>query len=107
MALSVILTLGVLSLFRWIEARMPTQAYFQFEVRCSRDGGLDESQVRSVVERGGFSIANFSYRLDGEGRVRRYSMTIASADRAAAGRLAVTLESADYVQEFRIAPTGD
>jgi putative Mg2+ transporter-C (MgtC) family protein len=107
MALSVILTLGVLSVFRWIEARMPTQAYYQFEVRCSREGGLDESQIRNVVERGGFSIANFSYRLDGEGRIRRYSMTIASADRAAAGRLAVTLESAEYVQEFRIAPTGD
>ena len=43
MALSVILTLGVLSVFRWIEARMPTQAYYQFEVRCAREGGLDES----------------------------------------------------------------
>ena len=59
------------------------------------------------MERGGYSIANFSYRLDAEGRIRRYSMTIASTDRAAAGRLAVTLENAEYIQEFRIAPTGD
>ncbi|MET0917438.1 MAG: MgtC/SapB family protein [Burkholderiales bacterium] len=107
LALSVVLTLGVLSLFRWIEARMPTQAYYLFEVRCSRDGDVSESQIRGVVERGGFSIANFSYRLDAEGRIRRYSMTIASTDRAAAGRLAVTLENAEYIQEFRIAPTGD
>jgi hypothetical protein len=55
----------------------------------------------------GFSIANFSYRLDAEGRIRSYSITIASADRAAAGRLALALESAEYIQEFRIAPTGD
>lgn len=107
MALSVVLTIGVLSAFRWIEARMPTQAYYIFEVRCARDGDVRDSQIRDVVERGGFSIANFSYRLDAEGRIRRYSMTIASTDRAAAGRLAATLEDAAYIQEFRISPTGD
>jgi len=107
MALSVVLTLGVLSVFRWIEVRMPTQAYYLFEVRSSRNGDFGESQIRNLVERGGFSIANFSYRLDAEGRIRRYTMTIASADRTAAGRLAVTLEDAEQIQEFRIAPTGD
>jgi putative Mg2+ transporter-C (MgtC) family protein len=107
MALSVVLTLGVLSAFRWIEARMPTKAYYIFEVRCVRNGDVSESQIRNLVEHGGFSIANFSYRLDGEGRIRRYGMTIASTDRAAAGRLASTLENAEYIQEFRISPTGD
>lgn len=107
MALSVVLTLGVLSVFRWIEARMPTQAYYIFEVRCARDGEVGENEIRDLVERGGFSIANFSYRLDAEGRIRRYRMSIASTDRAAAGRLAVTLEGAQYIEEFRISPTGD
>ncbi len=107
LALSVVLALGVLSLFRWIEARMPTQAYYHFEVRFGRSAELTERHIRELVEGHGFSIANFSYRLDGEGTIRRYSMTIASADRSAAGRLAVTLESEPYIQEFRIAPTGD
>ena len=107
MALSVVLTLGVLSLFHWIERRMPTQAYFHFEVRCARDSSVNEGQIRSVVETGGFSIANFSYRLDAEGQTRRYSMTIASADRTAAGQLAVTLENIPFIQGFRIAPTGN
>ena len=107
LALSVVLTLGVLSMFRWIEARMPTQAYYHFEVRFSRTAEINERAIRELVEGHDFSIANFSYRLDGEGTIRRYSMTIASADRSAAGRLAVTLESEPYVQEFRIAPTGD
>src|SRR4051794_8254721 len=105
MALSVVLTLGVLSLFRWIEARMPTQAYYHFEVRFSRTALVSERQIRELVESHGFSIANFSYRL--EGPVRRYSMTLASAERSSAGRLAVYLEEQDYIQEFRIAPTGD
>jgi hypothetical protein len=34
--------------------------------RCSRDGDINESKIRNVVELGGFSIANFSYRPDAE-----------------------------------------
>jgi putative Mg2+ transporter-C (MgtC) family protein len=107
LALSVVLTLGVLSLFRWIEARMPSHAYYHFGVRVSRAGAMTERQLRELVEQHGFSIANFSYRLEGEGRVRRHNMVIRSGDRSAAGRLAVALEQNEAIQEFRIAPTGD
>jgi putative Mg2+ transporter-C (MgtC) family protein len=107
LVLSVALTLGVLSLFRWIEARMPSQSYYHFEVRFSRSEAMTERQLRELVESHGFSIANFSYRLDGEGRIRRHSMTIRSVERASAGRLSETLEANPAVMEFRIAPTGD
>ena len=107
MVVSVILTLGVLAFFRWIEARMPSQAYYHFSVRFARGGGMTERQLRELVESHGFSIANFTYRLEGEGRIRRHSMVIRSADRSSAGRLAVTLEKNSAVMEFRIAPTGD
>jgi putative Mg2+ transporter-C (MgtC) family protein len=107
LVVSVVLTLGVLSLFRWIEARMPSQAYYHFDVRFARSAPLTEREVRELVEAHGFSIANFSYRLEGEGRIRRHSMVIRSADRAGAGRLSVTLEGMEAVVEFRIAPTGD
>jgi len=104
---SVVLTLGVLSLFRMIESRMPTQGYFHFDVRFARSAAMSEEKLRSLVESHGFSIANFSYRLEGEGRVRRHSMVIRSSDRSGAGRLAETLEHTETVLEFRIAPTGD
>ena len=107
MALSVVLALGVLSAFRWIEARMPTQAYYHFDVRFARSAEVSEPHIRALVEGHGFTLANFSYRLDRDGSVRRYSMTIASADRSAAGRLAARLEQESEIQEFRIAPTGD
>lgn len=99
LVLAVILTLGVLGLLRWIEARMPTRAYYHFDVRYSRAGPVSEREIRELVERHDFSIANFSYRLDSEGQVRRYSMTIASADRSAAGRLALSLEADAHAQE--------
>jgi putative Mg2+ transporter-C (MgtC) family protein len=107
LVLAVILTLGVLSLFRWIEAMMPTHAYYHFEVRLARDGGMEEDDLRALVEKHGFSAHNFSYRLDGEGRVRRYSTVIRAADRKAAGELAKALHADPLVQEYRIAPTGD
>ena len=107
LVVSVILTLGVLSLFRWIEARMPSQAYFHFAVRLARASTIDERALRELVESHGFSIANFSYRLEEEGRLLRYAMVIRATDRSGAGRLAVTLEKNSGVQDFRIAPTGD
>ncbi len=107
LVISAVLTLGVLSFFRWIEARMPSQAYYHFDVRFARAVPMSERQVRELVESHGFSIANFSYRLEGEGRIRRHTMVIRSADRSAAGRLSVMLEGMEPVIEFRIAPTGD
>lgn len=102
---SVLLTLAVLSLFRWIEARMPSQIYYYFDVRFALDGDMDEDALCALVENHGFSIANFSYRLDGEARVRRHSMVLRAIDRSSASRLSKTLEAIDTVLEFRISPT--
>ncbi|HET7199134.1 MAG TPA: MgtC/SapB family protein [Burkholderiales bacterium] len=107
LVVSVILTLGILSFFRWIEAAMPTQAYFHFAVRFARGAALAERELRELVESHGFSIANFTYRQEGEGRIRRHTMVIRSSERAGAGRLAETLEKNPAVLEFQIAPTGD
>ena len=104
---AVAITLGVLSFFRWIEARMPTQAYFHFEVRFGRAADMTEERLRTLVGEHGFAISDFSYRLDAEGAVKRNTMTIRSADRSAAGRLATTLDQSDHVLEYRIAPAGD
>jgi putative Mg2+ transporter-C (MgtC) family protein len=107
LVISVVLTLGVLSFFRWIEVRMPSHAYYYFAVRLARGTDMSERQLRELVESHGFTIANLSYRLDGPERLRRHSMVLRSADRSGAGRLAVTLENTDAIREFRITPTGD
>ena len=107
LVMAVLMTIGVLSFFRRIESWMPTQAYYHFDVRFGRSAGVDERGLRELVVAHGFAISNFSYRLDGEGRVRRHSMTIRSTDRSAASRLSETLEKNPAVLEFRIAPTGD
>ncbi|HEX7249949.1 MAG TPA: MgtC/SapB family protein [Burkholderiales bacterium] len=107
LVIAVVLTLGVLSAFRFIEARMPAQAYYHFAVHFDRGSSLSEDSLRELVEGHGFSIANLSYRLDREEQTRRYTMVIRSSDRASAGRLARTLEQTQAVVDFRIAPAGD
>jgi putative Mg2+ transporter-C (MgtC) family protein len=107
LVVSVVLTLGILAAFRTIEMWMPSLAYFHFELKLAPTTSLDEAALHKLVADHGFSIANFSYRMDAEGRVRRHSMVIRSSDKASAGRLSQTLENTETVLEFRIAPTGD
>jgi putative Mg2+ transporter-C (MgtC) family protein len=107
LAMAVILTLGTLSLFRLIEARMTTQIFYNFEMRFVRNDVMSEKALRDLIESHGFSIANFGYQLDGLGRMRRYNMVLRTMDRNNASRLADTLEAMERVHEFRIAPTGD
>jgi putative Mg2+ transporter-C (MgtC) family protein len=109
LAVSVVLTLAVLSGFRWIERRVPTQAYYYFEIRYSREGNLSEEAMRALLKKLGFSIANFSYRLDGDSsdRILRHNMTLQTTDRGAAPRLARWLEENTTVHEFRLSPSGD
>ena len=100
-------TLVVLALFRWIEARLPSEFYAHHMVRFARDRVMAEPDVRRMVAGHGFSIANLSSRLTEGGGQFEYRMTIKSRDRAAAERLSAHLRSLPEVIEFRIAPTGD
>lgn len=107
--ISTILTLTVLSVFRWVETRVPTQAYYNFDVQYAREGSLSEEKMLEILSKLGFSVANLSYRLDGMGeqRLLRHKMTLQTTDRGAAKRLARYLEENQTVSEFRISPTGD
>ena len=109
MLFSVVLTLLVLSVFRWIEMRVPTQAYYYFDVKYAREGNLSEEGMRELLGKLGFSVANFSYRIEGVGydRALRHKMTLQTTDRKAAARLARWLEENQTVLEFRLSPTGD
>jgi putative Mg2+ transporter-C (MgtC) family protein len=107
LVVSVLLTIGILAMFRTIEMWMPSLAYFHFEVKLAPTSHIDEAGLHKLVADHGFSFANFSYRMDAEGRIRRHSMVIRSSDKASAGRLSQTLEKTESVLEFRIAPTGD
>jgi putative Mg2+ transporter-C (MgtC) family protein len=105
--LAVALTLGTLSVFRWIERQVPAEFYAQFVVRFQRDAILPEAQMREMIRQHGFTIANLSYRLDRADDFFEYRMVIRT-DRADNARaFSETLSTIDTVKEFRLSSTVD
>ena len=102
-----VLTLGTLSTFRWIEARLPTETYSLFMVRFAREAAMAEPALRSLVQAHGFSLYNLSYRLHGDAGQLEYRMVLRTMDAGNARMLAEKLKSDPAVLDFRIAPTSD
>ncbi|HWP66674.1 MAG TPA: MgtC/SapB family protein [Candidatus Limnocylindria bacterium] len=102
-----VLTLGTLSVFRWVESVMPSQFYAQFLVRFARGMAMSEADMRRLLAEHGFTIANLHYRMDAADHVFEYRMVIRSQHAADARKLADTLEALESVREFRLYPTGE
>jgi putative Mg2+ transporter-C (MgtC) family protein len=105
--LATALTLGILSVFRWIEAKMPTQSYAHHHIRFDRTNTMLEDQVKALLKSHGFTIANMSYRITDGGSSFEYRMIIRTTDPSNTARLADSLRNLEQVREFRISPTGD
>ncbi len=100
-----VLTICALSLFRWIESKLPVFYYAYHYVSFTREQAPTEDEVRRVIAEQGFDVSNMSYRLDNHGRIFEYRMTIRSRRRDSARRLAETWSRNASVLEFRITPT--
>ena len=102
-----VLTLGTLSTFRWIEARLPTETYSLFMVRFAREAAMAEPALRSLVQAHGFSLYNLSYRLHGDAGQLEYRMVLRPMDAGNARSLAEKRKEDPAVLDFRIAPPSD
>ena len=100
-------TLGTLSLFRWIEGKMPAEFYANFLVRFPREHVMPEPDLRRLISEHGFDVANMSYRIAAQGREFEYQMVLRTLHSANAQKLSARLAAEPQVTEFRIAPTGD
>jgi putative Mg2+ transporter-C (MgtC) family protein len=100
-------TVLVLSAFRAIEHRLPTEFYAHHTLKFVRQSVIREDDLRKLIADHGFSIANLSHRLADDGAIFEYRMVIRSRDRRNAERLSQHLRTLPEVKEFRIAPTGD
>lgn len=105
--LGVVLTLGTLSVFRWIEGRMPTELYANFTVRFAREAVMPEPALRELVARHGFSVSNLNYRVVGEGRQFEYRMVMRTLKSDNARTLSETLNLDPGILEYRISPASD
>ena len=100
-------TLAILAVFRYVERALPSEFYAQLSLKFDRQSVLGEEEMRDLVAKYGFSIANLSWRLSEGGRLFEYRMVIRTRKRQNAERLSRDLRERPEVIEFRIAPTGD
>jgi putative Mg2+ transporter-C (MgtC) family protein len=102
-----VLALGTLSLFRWVEARLPTETYANFMVRFKRGSAISETELRKLMGDHGFSLHQMSYRLHGEMELLEYRTVLRTMQSANLQKLSVTLGRDPKVLEYRIAPTSE
>jgi putative Mg2+ transporter-C (MgtC) family protein len=102
-----LLTLGTLSLFRWIEAKIPNQFYARLEVRFAPDSPMPEDELRRFVADHGFSIANLNYRFSVAAGFFEYGMVVRTHDPGNGRKLSEALRKSATVQAFQLSPMGD
>ncbi|MCC6210454.1 MAG: MgtC/SapB family protein [Burkholderiales bacterium] len=104
--LAAALTLGTLSLFRWIESRMPALLYYDFTLRAEESRAMPEVELRRFLARHGMSVSRLSWRFRrGEG-VAEYRMTIRADSEASVQRMCAELKTRDEISEYRVVPIG-
>ena len=101
------LVIFVLSAFRWVETRMPTQSYARLDLVYPRERVMDESALRVQLSALGFTVAQLSYRLTERGARFEYRMMLRTSRPDNFDKLAHSLRTEVPVVEFRISPTGD
>ena len=105
--LGTVATLGTLSVFRWIEGRMPAEFYANFLVRFPREKVMPEADLRRLIAEHGFDVTNMSYRIAGQGKEFEYQMVLRTLRAANVQTFSARLAAEPSVTEFRIAPAGD
>jgi len=97
-------TVGILSIFRRIEDRMPSNFYAHHSLCFDRNNVMPEQEVRQLLTEHGFTVANMSYRISDDGRLFEYKMTIGTIDHNKVANLVESLRNRDNVRTFRISP---
>lgn len=105
--LATVFTIGTLSFFRWIEAKLPSHYYAHHFIRFDRNNVMPEPELRTFLAQNGFTVANMSYRVSDDRLSFEYRMVIRTIDPENLSSLAVALRQMETVRAFRISPTGD
>ncbi len=102
---STLITVVTLSMFRWIETKIPSMKYAQLSVRFLRSNQYaDEDSLRGLIKEHGIKSFEAGYQLGDQGSAFTYNIKLRTKDMKNFRRLAQSLMDMDDVHEFRIIP---
>lgn len=104
---AVLLTLGTLSLFRWIESITPSLTYARLFVRSDAKQPTSEEELHRILGEFDISGTKTSYTLSPEQPGFEHGMTIRSSDDRNFARLAAHLSTRNDILSFSIIPSSD
>jgi putative Mg2+ transporter-C (MgtC) family protein len=108
LAVVMILTLSILTLFRLLEEQLPILVYTKSFIRFHREKAMTEPEVRALMHENGFGIANLSHAVTHDRKFYEYDLVIKTRkEKENMRRLSQCLAENDTVIEFRISPTGE
>lgn len=106
-AVATVLTLGTLSIFRWVESISPSLRYARLIVRFERNRQLSEQALRELLVEHGISASRFSYVLDAGSDHFEYRLTIRARKAEYFGDLSRHLAGREGVRAFSLHPSSD
>ncbi|WP_251976645.1 MgtC/SapB family protein [Salinicola avicenniae] len=101
------ITLLTLSLFRWVEQRVPGRVFARCSLRFDSQRTRDETAVIALMRAHRFRVESLSYRTRDEGRQFEYRLMLRTRDRQYLAPLAADLRADDTLLEFQLSPTAD
>jgi putative Mg2+ transporter-C (MgtC) family protein len=104
---AVLLVLGTLSTFRWIEDRMAQETYARVALTLRLPQSLAQADILALVAQAGLRAVQISYGFDKTSAQYEYELVVASFDPASLSRLAALLEAQAGIAACRIAPMRD
>jgi len=101
-----VITMGTLSIFRFLEDMLPTLSYARLHVRTLAANAISEDDLCKVITEHDAKAHNVSYHLQEQGKWIEYRMTLHTRHNANYQKLARALTMQEKVAEFMLNPAG-
>tara|TARA_R110001599_G_scaffold353676_1_gene595034 strand:- start:57896 stop:58588 length:693 start_codon:yes stop_codon:yes gene_type:complete len=105
--LATLFALGILTIFRQIENKIPSLSYVLHYIRFDHDNVMSEDAFRDLLKEHSFAVSGLGYQVGNEGRSFEYQAILRTKKPDAAARLVTSLRSQNAVRSFHLAPIGD
>lgn len=105
--LATLFGLGILTLFRQIEIKIPSLSYAMHYIRFDQGATMAEDAFRELLKEHGFNVSNLGYRVSPDGQHFDYQGILRTKKPDAAAQLVTSLRELNTVHSFHLSPIGD
>lgn len=102
--LAAVLTVGILSGFRWLERILPHQQQSHLTLSYPRNSVPNETLINALVQEYGFKVADWSYQLNQEG-LFIYQLVLQTVGSGRPRDLAQSLNRQEQLIAFSLSPS--